>query len=55
MIQIDKVCQDGKICHMYATLAENASDSVFINVHAGSNMENITVLLTAVGDDNEIV
>ncbi len=52
MLQIDKVCPDGKICHMYATLAENASDSVFINVHAGSNVENLTVLLTSVGEEN---
>lgn len=51
MLQIDKVCQDGKVCHMYATLAENAAESVFINVHTGSDIENLTVLLTSVAED----
>jgi hypothetical protein len=30
---------------MYATLPENSSDSVFINVHTGTNVENLTVIL----------
>jgi hypothetical protein len=37
-LKIGKICPEGKVCHMYATLAENASGSVFINVHTGTNI-----------------
>lgn len=47
-LTIDKICKDGEVCHLYATLAENASDSVFINVHTGTDIDNITVILEAI-------
>lgn len=37
-LSIDKVCQNGKIRHIYATLPENGSQEVFINVHAGKDV-----------------
>lgn len=46
-LTIDKICKDGEVCHLYATLPENSSDSVFINVHTGTDIENITVILEA--------
>jgi hypothetical protein len=44
-LSIDKICPDGKVCHIYATLAENGSDSVFINVHTGIDFNSLTATL----------
>lgn len=44
-----KLCPDTRICRVYATLPETTDTSVFINVHTGVGVENITVVLTSNG------
>lgn len=44
--QIDKVCEKEKLCHIYATLPEDTAHSVFINLHTGLDVKNVTVKLT---------
>jgi hypothetical protein len=43
--ELETVCPEGSVCHVYATLAENASDSVFVNVHTGINYNALAVTL----------
>lgn len=33
-----KICQDGTICHMYATLPEDTDTSVFFNFQTGTDI-----------------
>ncbi|RYE40097.1 MAG: metallophosphoesterase family protein, partial [Sphingobacteriales bacterium] len=40
-ISLPKVCPDGKICHIYSTLAEDASTSVILNVHTGVDVTTL--------------
>ena len=44
--EIEKVCADGKLCHIYATLGEDTAHSVFINAHTGIDVGNLTITLT---------
>ncbi|CAD8062504.1 unnamed protein product [Paramecium sonneborni] len=37
----DQVCPKGILCHIYATLSEDTSKEVFINVHAGSDIKEL--------------
>jgi hypothetical protein len=46
-LELGKVCPEGTVCHVYATLAEDASNSVFINIHTGINFNLLTVSLKA--------
>lgn len=41
--QLSKACPPGPPCHLYATLPEDASTSVFINAHTDESYEVITI------------
>jgi hypothetical protein len=38
-------CPEGQICHLYATVPEDTSTSVFFNVHAGVKLETLNFSL----------
>jgi len=40
-ISLPQICPDGKICHIYSTLAEDASTSVILNVHTGLDVTTL--------------
>eukprot|EP01017_Pseudomicrothorax_dubius_P005321 TRINITY_DN11320_c0_g2_i2.p1 TRINITY_DN11320_c0_g2~~TRINITY_DN11320_c0_g2_i2.p1 ORF type:complete len:567 (-),score=92.87 TRINITY_DN11320_c0_g2_i2:57-1757(-) len=41
---LDEVCPlEGGPCHLYATIPENASDSVFINVHTHKSVDQVII------------
>jgi hypothetical protein len=42
--QLADICPPGKPCHIYATLPEDATTAVFINLHTNIKHENIAVL-----------
>ena len=42
--QLNDACPPGPPCHVYATLPEEASTGVFINVHTSDIYENVTIL-----------
>lgn len=44
-----KLCPDGRICRVYATLPETTDTSVFINVHTGVGVTDITVAMSSNG------
>lgn len=46
-VSIDQVCKDEEVCHLYATLPEDPSTSVFFNVHSGLLLDNITFVIKA--------
>lgn len=37
----DEVCPKGTLCHIYATLPEETSKEVFINVHSGTDIDEL--------------
>ncbi|CAD8159556.1 unnamed protein product [Paramecium octaurelia] len=37
----DEVCPKGTLCHIYATLPEETSSEVFINVHSGTDIKEL--------------
>jgi len=39
----DTVCQEGQICHLYATLPEDTETGVIINIHTGPDVTSLTV------------
>lgn len=41
----DRVCKDGTVCHIYATLPKNAATEVFINLHTGTDIKQIELEL----------
>jgi len=43
---LEKACPAGRICHIYSTLAEDASRSMIINVHTGSDIDLLNVVYT---------
>lgn len=43
MINLPKMCPPGPPCHVFATLPENASNSILINVHTHVSVENVTL------------
>jgi hypothetical protein len=45
LVTLDQVCGDQQICHLYATVAEDASTSVFFNAHAGMNLDKLIFTL----------
>lgn len=45
LLSLNQVCGDQQICHLYATVAEDASTSVFFNVHAGMDLDSLTFTL----------
>ena len=45
LVTLDQVCADQQICHLYATVAEDASTSVFFNAHAGMDLSQLTFTL----------
>jgi hypothetical protein len=53
---ISTICPDSTICHLYATVPEDASTAVFFNAHAGTNLDQLTFTLklngAAVGRKN---
>jgi len=52
--ELDTVCPQGKICHLYATLPEDSATGVILNVHTGSDVSSITVGYKEDGDDQPI-
>lgn len=42
-LELNTVCPQGQICHVYATLPEDSSSSVFINVHTGNDISTLQV------------
>lgn len=38
ILELEQLCKEGTVCHLYPTLPEDASTSVFFNVHAGSDL-----------------
>ena len=40
---IPQVCENREVCHIYATLAEDTSTSVFINVQTGIYIQELTI------------
>jgi hypothetical protein len=42
---LQQVCPDLDICHLYATLPEDGSSSVFFNIHSGTSLPNLTLAL----------
>lgn len=47
--QLKDACPPGPPCHVYATLPEDTSTSVFINAHTNDAIENITVTFVPKG------
>jgi len=43
-LYLDEVCPPGPPCHVYATLPQDASTSVFINVHTNIKVREISLL-----------
>jgi len=43
-LQLNDACPPGPPCHIYATLPEEASTGVFINIHTADIHENVTIL-----------
>lgn len=41
--ELSPACPEGKPCHLYATLPEDAAHAVFINVQTAKNVKNLTV------------
>jgi len=41
--ELDTVCPKGKICHLYATLPEDSSTGVILNVHTGPDVQSIVI------------
>jgi len=41
--QIDTVCKSGQICHLYATLPEETSTNVILNLHTGPDVKTLIV------------
>lgn len=39
MIELEQLCTEGTVCHLYPTLPEDASTSVFFNAHAGTDLD----------------
>jgi len=39
----DTVCQEGQICHLYATLPEETETGVIFNIHTGPDVTSLTV------------
>ncbi|KAL4450819.1 hypothetical protein ABPG74_011661 [Tetrahymena malaccensis] len=44
-ISFKKACPEEELCHLYATLPENTHNSVFINIHTGIAINQITIQL----------
>lgn len=44
-----KLCPDNQMCRVYATLPESTDTSVFINVHTGVGVQDISVVMTSNG------
>lgn len=42
-LELNTVCPQGQICHIYATLPEDSSTSVFINVHTGNDINTLQI------------
>lgn len=38
ILELEQLCKDGIVCHLYPTLPEDASSAVFFNAHAGSDL-----------------
>lgn len=38
IIELEQLCKEGIVCHLYPTLPEDASTSVFFNAHAGTDL-----------------
>jgi|JI6StandDraft_1071083.scaffolds.fasta_scaffold02838_14 hypothetical protein len=38
-----KICKDGAICHIYATLPEDTDTSVFFNIQTGTDIQSVSV------------
>lgn len=45
-----KICKDGAICHVYATLPEDTDTSVFLNIQTGTDIQNVTVSMLQITD-----
>jgi hypothetical protein len=41
--QLDTVCPAGQICHLYATLPEDSSKSVILNVQTGTDVSSLII------------
>jgi len=41
---LERKCLPGRICHIYSTLAEDASKSIIINVHTGNDVEELNIV-----------
>lgn len=42
---LNQTCADLTICHLYATVPEDTSTSVFFNAHSGTDLSNLTFVL----------
>ena len=40
-LTLPQVCPEGRICHIYSTLAEDGSSSIILNVHTGLDVTNL--------------
>ena len=48
---MERRCLPGRICHIYSTLAEDASKSVIINVHTGNDLEDLSLVYSKEGEE----
>lgn len=48
-----KICKDGAICHVFATLPEDSDTSVFFNIQTGTDIDSTSVSLLEMISDNE--
>lgn len=39
------MCPKGTLCHIYATLPEETSKEVFINVHTGTDIDELNAVM----------
>jgi len=44
LLTLSRACPSGQICHIYSSLPENPSTSIILNVHTGSDLDQIQVL-----------
>jgi hypothetical protein len=45
LMTLNQTCEDLAICHLYATVPEDTSTSVFFNAHSGTDLSNLTFVL----------